>query len=104
MSLGLTFLFSAYGIPGEPERSSHFEKFVAPRVHHRLELFKFPLKAEISKYFCDFSRCLTSTRSKGKVTPLTQNNRQLAIHHSQELQDVGFQTNTIGCLKKLFNV
>ena len=24
-------------IPGEPEKSSNFQKFVAPRVHHRFE-------------------------------------------------------------------
>ena len=28
-------------IPGEPEKSSHIEKYIAPWVHHRSERFKF---------------------------------------------------------------
>ena len=41
-------------------------KFVAPRLRHGFESFKFQLKVERSKCFCDFSRCPTSTRSIGK--------------------------------------
>ena len=48
---------------GKPEKSSHFKKFLAPRVLHRFELFKLQLKAESLKYFCDFSRCLASTKN-----------------------------------------
>ena len=28
-------------IPGELEKSSHFKKFIAPRVPHKFEIFKF---------------------------------------------------------------
>ena len=28
-------------IPGEPEKSSHFKKFIAPGLLHRFESFKF---------------------------------------------------------------
>ena len=39
---------------GEPEKGSHLPKFIAPRMHHRLERFQFQLKAKRSKHFFIF--------------------------------------------------
>ena len=52
-------------LPGEPEKGSHFRKFITPRLQHGFKSFNLQLK-ERSKYFRDFSRCPTSTRSIGK--------------------------------------
>ena len=44
----------------------HFWQFVSSRVYHRFEWFEFQLKAERSKYVCDFSCWLASTKSISK--------------------------------------
>ena len=66
MLLGSSFRPASNDIQGEPEKGPHFKKFIAPKVLHRFKRFKFQLKAEKWKYFCDFARCLTNTRSIGK--------------------------------------
>ena len=40
-SFYLNFIVSISCLPGEPEKSSHFWKFIATRVLHRFESFKF---------------------------------------------------------------
>ena len=66
--------------PGEVERSSQnrglicmsqkivpiLKNSLRSRVLLRFELFKLQLRAERLKYFCGYSRCLTSTKSIGK--------------------------------------
>ena len=55
-------------LPSEPEKNSHFWAFIAQRVLHRFEWFKFHPKDR--DLFCDFSRCLTSIRRIGKFNLL----------------------------------
>ena len=47
-------------IPGEPEKSYHFKRFIAPTVLHRFEGFKSQVRAERLKYFRDLLAVLTA--------------------------------------------
>ena len=61
----MTFLLF---LPDEPEKISHFRKFIASRVLH---IMNQNCSYRKSKYFCDVSRCL---KSNGNICKLNFSN------------------------------